>query len=112
MVEPGDAERAETRLGFLEHSELDIINSSKIHKSDFDAVFQEFSHKLETLRRKAQSQKAELLNLDRMFQLAVKMLRKTASKSDLDAVDKKISAWAPDKLITKKELARLLKENR
>ena len=109
MIDPEEFETAEKRADFMEKGEIDIVNKSKIQKAGIDEEFGRFSRDIEQLKHKTLDLKEELAHLNKAFLVAVKMLRKTASKSDLEVVEKKINAWSPDKLVTKKELKKLLK---
>jgi ElaB/YqjD/DUF883 family membrane-anchored ribosome-binding protein len=111
-MEQDESEQIENRISFLENEELNIVNRSKLQKQEVDNEFQLISDALQRLKSKAEEVKNELSYLNAQFQSAVLLLRKTVSKSDLDAADKKVSVWGPDKLVTRKEFLKMLKENK
>jgi len=111
MIEPHEMETAEKRAGFVEHEELDIINKSKEQKASIESDFNSFSADLKKIRHKIRYMNEELAELNKKFQEAVKLLRETASKSDLDVVERKVTMWSPEKLVTKRELKNILKDS-
>jgi hypothetical protein len=110
MIDPIEIENVERRLSFNENDEIEIINKSKLQQEAVESEFKKLNADLEHVKYKAKVLKTDIEHLQKLFLHAVKMLRGTASKSDLTVIEKKVDAWSPDRLVTRKELRKLISE--
>ena len=108
MIEQSEIDKVEQRTEFIENDEISIVNKTRMQKQEIESKFDTFMHELRLLNQKTHILKVQLAELNKSFLLAVKMLRQTASKSDLEIIEKKVDTWSPEKLITKKEFRKLL----
>jgi hypothetical protein len=112
MIAPNEMATVQNRAAFLENEEIDLINAAQEHDSAAKVIASEINSELQKLKQRTAELKSQLAELQKSFESAVKILKQTASKADLEMADRKMSVWSPDILVTRNELKKLIENSK